>query len=100
MEQLVVCLIGALSHFVKRCSCIVAFKKSAFNWLFRIIRETNERILNDFLAKKKQFERKMFEDYPNILRETIASLQNLNATVVQAYEDHEHTFGMMRYILR
>ena len=52
------------------------------------------------MEKKKRFEMKIFEDYPKMLAETIVSLRDLNATVEQAYEDHEHTFTMMRYILR
>ena len=52
------------------------------------------------MEKKKRFEIKMFDDYPKMLAETIVSLQDLNATVKEAYQNHEHTFTMMRYILR
>ena len=65
-----------------------------------LLREKNERLAGHFLATKKKLEEILFSTLPNVLAGTRMQLLELNSTIVQAYEDHMHTFFMMKYILR
>ena len=52
------------------------------------------------MEKKDRVESKIFGDFPQMFEHTMKFLQQLNASIDQAYADHSHTFYMMHYILR
>ena len=67
---------------------------------FLIHRDINKALLGDFTEKKDRVESKVFGDFPQMFEHTMKFLQQLNASIDQAYADHSHTFYMMHYILR
>ena len=60
----------------------------------------NEDMINDFKAKKDVLETKLILTFNQMLNGSMEIINDLNTTIIQAYEDHNHTFWMMRYILR
>ena len=60
----------------------------------------NEQMIDDFKAKKDVLVRKLFFTFDQMLNGSLEIINVLNTTILQAYEDHNHTFWMMRYILR
>ena len=59
----------------------------------------NHDLLGKFLKKKMELE-EVFSNLTKTLEETIQQLEKLNKSIAEANKNHEHTFDMMRHILR
>ena len=64
------------------------------------IRVTNERLFGEFVGTQKDLTKGLFTELPTRLNLMTEKLDNLNKSIDEAYQQYNHTFFMMRYILR
>ena len=83
-------------HFEKKFKIII--DERSVQHFFK--RTKNEHLFGNFIEKKDILEKILFTTLPKMLEITMDQLDWLNTTTKLAYENHLHTFSMMRFILR